>query len=139
MKDKICYMLKELSIPPHLNGFDYLIEAIEMVYNDPSTLHAITKELYPNIAKSHGSTKSMVERNIRHAVEWCFDNSTPELLKDVFGNTVNMTSGKVTNGHFIATVVEILKYEPNHPIFDGSQFEGNGRRKVSVRHSGRFA
>ena len=139
MKDKICYTLKELSIPPHLLGFNYLVVAIEMVREDHSLLHAVTKELYPAIAEKYNTTGSRVERAMRNAIDWCFDNSTPELIKSVFGNTVNMHSGKVVNTHFIAVIVEILDNEPNHPIFVGSQFEGKGMRRASAKVARRFA
>lgn len=145
MKDKICYTLKELGVPPHLLGFDYLVEAIELVHLNHDLLHAITKELYPAIAERHHTTGSKVERAIRNAIEMGFDNSTPELLKSVFGNTINMHSGKVANSHFIATITEVLDNEPNHPIFDGSIFEGEGSRNssapstYSASYSGRFA
>lgn len=136
MKDKICYMLKELSVPPHLIGFEYIIDAVEIVLNNHDVLNAVTKELYPAIAKKHNSTGSRVERAIRNAVEHSFDNAPTDVLRSVFGNTINMHTGKVVNTHFIAIVAEVLEHEPNHPIFDGSRFEA---AKVPSTYSGRFA
>ena len=40
-----------------------------MVVNDMELLSAVTKELYPSIAKKYNTTASRVERAIRHAIE----------------------------------------------------------------------
>ena len=53
----------------HIKGYMYLREAITMVVNDMELLSAVTKELYPSIAKKYNTTASRVERAIRHAIE----------------------------------------------------------------------
>ena len=123
MKATVAYILKELSVPPHLTGFDYLIDAIVLCYKDREIMHSMTKALYPTIGKMYKKTSSEVERAIRHAVIWCFNNCDGDVTYSVFGNTIDMNTGKVTNSHFIATIVEILRYEPNHPILNGSPYK----------------
>ncbi len=39
-------------MPAHIKGYMYLREAITMVVNDMELLSAVTKELYPSIAKN---------------------------------------------------------------------------------------
>ena len=119
---KVAYLLRELGIPPHVVGYDYLVEAIKLGLEDHKILHRITKGLYIDIAKKYETTTSRVERAMRHAIIFAFDNGDSELLHSIFGNTISRNTGKVTNQHFIAAIVTILESEPNHPIFKGSVY-----------------
>jgi hypothetical protein len=56
-------------IRPSIKGFDYLVLAIELVSKDVSYKRAITKRLYPDIAKEFNESASKVERAIRHAID----------------------------------------------------------------------
>lgn len=40
-----------------------------MAIEDPEIINAVTKQLYPNVAKEYNTTSSRVERAIRHAIE----------------------------------------------------------------------
>ncbi|WP_277998178.1 sporulation initiation factor Spo0A C-terminal domain-containing protein, partial [Bacillus thuringiensis] len=62
-------VIHEIGVPAHIKGYLYLREAISMVYHDIELLGAITKVLYPDIAKEFNTTASRVERPIRHAIE----------------------------------------------------------------------
>ena len=44
-------MLHEIGIPAHIKGYHYLRDAIMMAVNDMDVLNAITKILYPTVAK----------------------------------------------------------------------------------------
>lgn len=66
---EITSIIHEIGVPAHIKGYMYLREAITMVVNDMELLSAITKELYPSIAKKYNTTASRVERAIRHAIE----------------------------------------------------------------------
>ena len=123
MYEKLAYMLRKIGVPPHLVGYDYIIEAIAICSEDRKAIHSITKCVYPIIARKYASNASRVERGIRHAITFAFDNGDLNVLYSVFGNTVSFSKGRVTNQHFIAAVIEILVHEPNHPIFKGSQYE----------------
>lgn len=109
MKKSTQIVLKKCAVPPHLLGYDYLGEAAELVRADRSYLRGITSKLYPAIAKKLGTTKTAVERGIRHAVECAIDNLTPGEIKEIFGNTIRYDKGKHTNAHFIAVVAELLE------------------------------
>ena len=43
----ITKMLHELGMPSHIKGYQYIREAINLVYNDIEVLNSITKGLYP--------------------------------------------------------------------------------------------
>ena len=61
-------IIHEIGVPAHIKGYQYLRDAIIMSVNDDEMLGAITKRLYPTIAKNHKTTSSRVERAIRHAI-----------------------------------------------------------------------
>ena len=43
--------LHELGVPSHIKGYQYIREGVTLVYNNPTIIGGITKELYPEIAK----------------------------------------------------------------------------------------
>lgn len=52
LESEITGIIHEIGVPAHIKGYMYLREAISMVVNDIELLSAVTKELYPSIAKS---------------------------------------------------------------------------------------
>ena len=44
-----------------------------LTMNEPEYINAVTKRLYPEIAKENGATASRVECAIRHAIEVAWD------------------------------------------------------------------
>ena len=74
-------------------------------------LGAVTKELYPAIAKKYDTTPSRVERAIRHAIELAWDRGDTEKINKFFGYTVNGEKGKPTNSEFIAIIADKLRLE----------------------------
>lgn len=100
-----------LGVPASLKGFNYLKTAVQCLYEKPAYIEAITKRLYPEVARQHGTTASRVERAIRHAIERAYDNVGIEDLQHMLGNTVSMHKGKPTNSEFISIIVERMKME----------------------------
>ena len=84
-------------------------EAIIIAVNDMDVINAITKVLYPQVAKAFGTTPSRVERAIRHAIEVAWDRGDLETLQKYFGYTVNSAKGKPTNSEFIAMIADRLQ------------------------------
>ena len=74
-------------------------------------MNAITKVLYPQVAKTFGTTPSRVERAIRHAIEVAWDRGDLDTLQRFFGYTVSNTKGKPTNSEFIALIADKLQLE----------------------------
>ena len=52
----ITNIIHEIGVPAHIKGYHYLRDAIIMVVEDIDLLGAITKELYPAIAKANNTT-----------------------------------------------------------------------------------
>lgn len=101
-------ILREIGIPASLKGYDYIVCAIKLILSDRTYLDEITKWLYPDVAKAFGVTAPRVERAIRHAVTVAFERSDADTIERVFGNTVSMHSGKVTNSEFLATLYKYV-------------------------------
>ena len=104
-------MLHNAGIPANLTGYQYVKKAIILVYNDSKLINAITKELYPEVAKVFGTTPSRAERAIRHAIEVAWDRGDMDTLQMLFGYTVSYEKGKPTNSEFIALMAEQLKFK----------------------------
>ena len=74
-------------------------------------IHAVTKVLYPTVARRHNTTPSCVERAIRHAIEVAWDRGDLDTLQRFFGYTVSNTKGKPTNSEFIALIADRLQLQ----------------------------
>lgn len=107
----ITNMIHEVGVPAHIKGYQYLRDAITMVVEDMDLLSAVTKELYPAIAKMNNTTPSRVERAIRHAIEVAWNRGKLETLNNLFGYTVHNDKGKPTNSEFIAIIADKLRLE----------------------------
>lgn len=102
-------ILHQIGVPAHIKGYQYLREAIIIAVNDMDVINAITKVLYPQVAKTFQTTPSRVERAIRHAIEVAWDRGDLETLQRFFGYTVSNTKGKPTNSEFIALIADRLQ------------------------------
>lgn len=85
-----------------------------MAVEDMDVLNAITKILYPTVAKKYRTTSSRVERAIRHAIEVAWSRGKLDILDDLFGYTVSNGKGKPTNSEFIALVSDTIRLEKKH-------------------------
>ena len=104
-------IIHEIGVPAHIKGYQYLREAIMIAVNDMDVINAITKVLYPQVAKTFGTTASRVERAIRHAIEVAWDRGDLDTLQSIFGYTVSNTKGKPTNSEFIALIADKLQLQ----------------------------
>ena len=104
-------VIHEIGGPAHIKGYQYLREAIIIAVNDMDVINAITKVLYPQVAKTFQTTPSRVERAIRHAIEVAWDRGDLDTLQRFFGYTVSNTKGKPTNSEFIALIADKLQLQ----------------------------
>ncbi|MBQ8192766.1 MAG: sporulation transcription factor Spo0A [Bacilli bacterium] len=107
----ISKMLHELGMPSHIKGYQYVREAISLIYENPEMVGGITKELYPELASKFDTTVSRVERAIRHAIEVSWNRGDWDLMEDIFGHSVDIDKAKPTNSEFIVTVADKLRLE----------------------------
>lgn len=111
LEAEITNIIHEIGVPAHIKGYLYLREAITMVVENIEMLSAVTKELYPSIAKKFNTTPSRVERAIRHAIEVAWSRGKVDTINNLFGYTVHNDKGKPTNSEFIAMVADKLRIE----------------------------
>ena len=107
----VTQVIHMIGVPAHIKGYNYLREAVALVIKDITLIEAITKELYPQVAKTFQTTPSRVERAIRHAIEVAWDRGDIDTLQNYFGNTVSLTKGKPTNSEFIALVADRIRLQ----------------------------
>lgn len=111
IESMVTNIIHEIGVPAHIKGYQYLREAIIIAVNDMDVINAITKVLYPQVAKTFQTTPSRVERAIRHAIEVAWDRGDLDTLQRFFGYTVSNTKGKPTNSEFIALIADKLQLQ----------------------------
>ena len=111
LKNLVTSVIHEIGVPAHIKGYQYLREAIMIAVDDMDVINAVTKVLYPEVAKRFSTTPSRVERAIRHAIEVAWDRGDLETLQKYFGYTVSNAKGKPTNSEFIAMIADRLVLE----------------------------
>ena len=111
LETKVTNVIHEVGVPAHIKGYQYLREAILMTISNMDIINAITKQLYPTVAKRYNTTPSRVERAIRHAIEVAWDRGDTDVLNGFFGYTIASGKGKPTNSEFIAMIADRLRLE----------------------------
>lgn len=102
-------IMRQIGVPAHIKGYQYLRTAIKLSVEDPEMMGSVTKLLYPTVAKQYQTTASRVERAIRHAIEVAWDRGDVDVLSSYFGYTIQSQRGKPTNSEFIAMIADKLK------------------------------
>lgn len=110
LEKKIFDTLKVIGIPCNLLGYHYIKTGVMIMQEDPTIIHKLVKDFYPEIAKIHNTTSSRVERAIRHAIEKGFEYGGSNDTENIMGLSYSPSKGKPTNGEFIANLYEYLKY-----------------------------
>ena len=109
LEELVTSIIHEVGVPAHIKGYQYVREAIMITVEEPELINAVTKRLYPDIAKANATTASRVERAIRHAIEVAWDRGDLETLQKFFGYTVSNAKGKPTNSEFIAMISDRIR------------------------------
>lgn len=108
---EVTNIIREIGIPAHIKGYQYLRDAIMMIISEIELLGAVTKVLYPMIAEKYSTTPSRVERAIRHAIEVAWSRGNMDMINRIFGYTVKLEKGKPTNSEFMAMIADKLRME----------------------------
>lgn len=111
MENRITQIMRDVGVPAHIKGYHYMREAVLLVIEDLELISAITKRLYPELARKYKTTPSRVERAIRHAIEVAWARGQVDTIHELFGYTINTKKGKPTNSEFIAMISDKLRLE----------------------------
>jgi two-component system response regulator (stage 0 sporulation protein A) len=102
-------LIHEIGVPAHIKGYQYIRSSIMMAVNDVDILNSITKQLYPDIAKTYKTTPSRVERAIRHAIEVAWERGNQDMIEELFGYSAG--AAKPTNSLFIALIADKIRLD----------------------------
>ena len=109
-------ILHQIGVPAHIKGYQFLRDAILLTMDEPDYINAVTKRLYPEIAKKNGTTASRVERAIRHAIEVAWDRGDVDTLNSYFGYTIHNLRGKPTYSEFIAMIADKMRLDKRQRV-----------------------
>ena len=87
-----------------------------MSIENPEIINAVTKQLYPAVAKKYETTSSRVERAIRHAIEVAWDRGDVDILNSYFGYPIHTSRGKPTNSEFIAMIADKVRLDKRQRV-----------------------
>ena len=98
----IAFVLKQIGISAHIQGYHYLKRAIRITVNNPEESQFITKSVYPAVAKEFKTTTSCIEKSIRVCVKKI--NCSDEIKLAYIG----WVADSYTNKQVIASVAELV-------------------------------
>ncbi len=102
--------LDALSVPIHLLGYRYLRIAIDTIRSNPfPQQQSMMHDIYPHVAKQYGSSPIMVNRAMRHAIDYAWRHGDPQAQRSYFGYGVPDKKGVPTNVEFLFAVCERLR------------------------------
>lgn len=102
-RSKLDKAMLELGHPENLLGTAFLRRAVEIY--QPGM--AMTKVLYPAIAREVNSTPSRVERNMRHTIGVAWTRGCWEAQERFFGSSVCPERGQPTVGEYVARMARV--------------------------------
>ena len=111
LEARVTEIIHEIGIPAHIKGYQYIRTAIILAVENMEVINAVTKVLYPEVARRFDTTPSRVERAIRHAIEVAWDRGDVDVLQKYFGYTVSNLKGKPTNSECIAMIADRISLQ----------------------------
>lgn len=99
------YLLLCAGFQPRHRGYRYLREAVWLAWKEPEMLNAVTKRLYPEVARRFETTDKQVERAIRNAIETAWVKGNPDTLAAIFGDLFTDSNVRPTNSEIIKILV----------------------------------
>lgn len=118
LDEHVTATLHELGVPANIMGYQYLKDAIILTIENREAVNAVTKILYPTVAKMHSTTSSRVERAIRHAVEKVWLTGNRYYMRRFFGDQALATKKQPPNSEFVAQIADLLRYDYRHVPFN---------------------
>lgn len=108
LRQTTCHMIR-LGFQARQQGYRYLREAVLIAYQEPETLTAVTKCLYPEVAKRYNTTDKHVERAIRNAIETAWNGKESEPFKTLFEKSYKNITTRPTNKEVIAKIAGLIR------------------------------
>lgn len=102
-------ILKQIGVPCHLLGYQYIQDAVRISISDPTKFNKFATIVYGDVASKNKTSPIRVERAIRHAIDVAFKCGDMDEIYKLFGSSCSKSRGKPTNKEFIASLVEAAK------------------------------
>ena len=80
---KMQQLLRQLGIHGTYKGYHYLLATMELLMEDQKNLLLYSKMIFPTVARTYHSTPSRIERDIRTAIEHCWNGPGREKLQEI--------------------------------------------------------
>lgn len=109
MDASVAVVLREMGVPANIKGYPYLRRAIVMTITDMELISAVTKMLYPGVAKCYHTSSLCVEHAMRRAIDTAWKRGDTRVLQKYFGKSIVRSERKPTNSEFIATIADTLR------------------------------
>ena len=103
-------ILLQLGMRPRWRGFPYLLEAVSLAQQDPD--QAITKELYPAVAKCFRASAAQVERDIRTAIHNAWSRCPEAVWRSCLRIPPSDPIPRPSNATFIFHLARLLREDP---------------------------
>ena len=107
--NKVSDILEQLCMTPKYLGYVFLREAIMFVVNSGTSYFAISKDIYPSIAKKMNSTYDSVERCMRTAISSSWKKCSYEDKKAYFAGYALRENVVPTNSEYISVISEKIR------------------------------
>ncbi|MDO4542944.1 MAG: sporulation initiation factor Spo0A C-terminal domain-containing protein [Clostridia bacterium] len=102
--------LSALSVPSHLLGHRYALQAVRLIAENETNTHiGMMHTVYPTIAENCGTSAVMVDRAIRHAIDVSWKKGNIRVQRIYFGYCAYDKKGIPTNSEFLFAIAEQLK------------------------------
>lgn len=85
IREDVVRVVRRLGFAFSYMGTSSLVDAVVLCVQDPEALTAVTKRVYPTIAKKKGTKWRNVERNLRTAMDAFWERGNRELLNELAG------------------------------------------------------
>ena len=86
-------LLRDLRMPPHLNGYWQFKRACELCLENEHLLINVSKLLYTKVADEFETSPRCVEINIRRAVSVVWQSGNRQLLEQIMGAPLSAPPG----------------------------------------------
>lgn len=105
-RENVERIIRQLGFGYSYRGTNNLVDAVLLCYREPEALTAITKRVYPEVARQAGTNWRNVERNLRTTVEAFWDRGNRELLNRMVGYDLRV---RPSVGEIISYIVNYVR------------------------------
>ncbi|MBQ6388370.1 MAG: hypothetical protein IJH90_01905 [Mogibacterium sp.] len=113
----ISQILSEFGIHMSNNGYTYIVDSVQVIYDRKTFDIRLSKDVYPFVALKYGYDKStIIEHNIRNAIRSaCLDNE-----RKPGANRMGIFGKKPTNKEFLFYVADAVSFRMSDELIDAA-------------------